>query len=372
MTETTLAPKNKPRLRRRWKILLGLAALLVAVGTYGYFAFAWVFFVSPGVGGEQLGLPLTVLAGNGEEGFVDGPTATARLHKPIRLSAYSEDAVAFADINNHAIRIAHVDGRIETIAGGPDKQGHQDGPAEEARFDSPHGIAVRGDGVIAVCEASGCTVRLLMPEEGARRWIVSTLAGVPGESGMLDGPCATALFDAPHAVVWGREGELYVADIGNSRIRMIRDGEVSTVAGTGESGDADGGLEVGTLKWPMDIALDELGALWIADAGYARIRRWHPDEGLSTPFADQRLAMPHGIAVTPSGHLAIAEMYGHRILRLDRTSGELATYCGTTEAGLGTAQLNKPAAVLAHAGRLWIADLGNHRVVTIPIEADRK
>ena len=113
------------------------------------------------------------------------------------------------------------------------------------------------------------------------------------------------------------------------------------------------------MKWPMDIALDRGGALWIADAGHAEIRRWHPKGGLSQSLIDQELAMPHGIAVTPSGHVAIAEMYGHRILRFDPETKELATYC---------TGLNKPAAVLAHAGRLWIADLGNHRIVTVPLQ----
>jgi streptogramin lyase len=290
------------------------------------------------------------------------------MHKPIRLSPYGPDAVVFADINNHAIRIAHVDGRVETIAGGPDKQGHRDGPAGVARFDSPHGVAVREDGAIAVCEASGCTIRLLV--RAADAWTVSTLAGTPDESGMRDGPCAEALFDAPHAVTWAPDGALYVADIGNHRIRKILDGVVSTVAGTDDKGDDDGGPGVGTLAWPMDIALDAQGALWIADAGRAKIRRWHPETGLTTPFPRQRLAMPHGIAVTPAGHLAVAEMYGHRILRLDPRSGNVATYCGTTDDGMGAGRLKKPAAVLAHAGRLWIADLGNHRIATVPLPTD--
>ena len=61
----------------------------------------------------------------------------------------------FADINNHAIRLAYSDGRVETIAGGPEKEGHRMAPADVARFDSPHGVAVREDGAIAVCEAAG-------------------------------------------------------------------------------------------------------------------------------------------------------------------------------------------------------------------------
>jgi streptogramin lyase len=330
-------------MRILWKILLALVVLLIAGGVYLYFAHAWVFFVKPGPGGEDLGLELTIVAGNGEPGFADGKGSAARLDKPIRLSPLGPESVVFADINNHAIRIAHADGRVETIAGGPGKEGHQDGPGSVARFESPHGVAVRGDGAIAVCEAKGCVVRLIVRE--GQTWTVSTLAGVPGEGGSRDGPAADALFDAPHAVAWGPQGELYVADLGGGAIREIRNGQVTTVVDEG-------------LKWPMDIALAPDGALWIADAGRVEIRRWHPNEGLSEPLLDHELAMPHGIAVMPSGHLAVAEMYGHRILRIDPETRELATYC---------TGLNKPAAVLAHGGRLWIADLYNHRLVTIPI-----
>ncbi len=358
-------PTLKRRRRWFWRALVLLALILAGGLVWVYFAFAWVFFVSPGPGGEKLGLPITVVAGSGEAGYADGEGAAVRMHKPIRLAPYGEDAVVFADILNHAIRIAHLDGRVETLAGGPEKDGHQDGPADVARFHSPHGVAVRPDGAIAVCEATGCTIRLL--EKGEAGWTVSTLAGSSHQSGMRDGRAEQARFGAPHAVAWGPDGALYVADIANHRIRRIFEGMVSTVAGIDDSGDTDGDASTGSLAWPMDLAFDASGTLWIADAGKAKIRRWNAAEGLTTPFPDQRLAMPHGIAITPSGDLALAEMYGHRVLRIDPRSGAVATYCGTTEEGMGAGQLHKPAAVLAHAGHLWIADLGNNRIVTVPL-----
>lgn len=365
MSKIVSVPKPRKKRKLVWRVLLVIFLLLLAGGAFLYHQIGWVFFVTPGPGGVALNLPITVVAGNGEKGFQDGRGEAAHMHKPIRLAPFDAERVVFADINNHAIRVVSADGSVETLAGGPDKQGHQDGPAAIARFDSPHGVAARADGAIAVCEASGNTIRLL--ERAGEGWVVKTLAGSPTESGMRDGAAAQALFDAPHAVAFGAEGQLYVADIGNHRIREIRDGQVTTVAGSDDRGDADGPLGTGTLAWPMDIAVDAQGALWIADAGVAKVRRWTPAEGLTTPFALPDLAMPHGIAVTPEGHVAVAEMYGHRILRLVPEGDSVATYCGTPEEGVGEGKLHKPAAVLAHAGRLWIADLGNHRIVTVPL-----
>ena len=82
----------------------------------------------------------------------------ARFNKPIRLAPYADDAVVVADIFNHAIRVVKRDGSVTTLAGGPEEKGHRDGPAEQARFASPHGVAVSSAGVIAVAEAENHTV----------------------------------------------------------------------------------------------------------------------------------------------------------------------------------------------------------------------
>ena len=114
-------PKPKRRRRWIWRSLGLLVVLLLAGAAWAYFAFAWVFFVSPGPGGEHLGRPITVVAGNGAAGFADGVGAEALLHKPIRLAPLGPNSVVFADINNHAIRIVDTAGRVTTIAGTGEK-----------------------------------------------------------------------------------------------------------------------------------------------------------------------------------------------------------------------------------------------------------
>ncbi len=352
------------------RVMVISACLLMVVLTVGGWAFFhWLGFMvrEPMPVSGAYDWPMTVVAGDGISGFTDGNSP--QFNKPIRLAPFGPDAVLVADINNHAIRIVHLDGTTETLAGGPAKQGYLDGPAGQARFDSPHGVAVRDDGVIAVAEAANNTIRLLIPdEEGGtdvpKRYVVTTLSGKPGKKGFKDGPASVALFNAPHSVAWGAEGELFVADIGNARLRQIKNEKVTTVAGTGSFGRKDGPLGTGTLQYPMDLSIDLNGDVLIADGGTGIIRRYTPELGLSSLYADIEIDMPHGLAVAPEGGLVVAEMNAHRIVLLS-PDDEIIRLCGTGEPGAGHDQLHKPAAVLIHSEYLWIADLQNHRILTV-------
>ncbi len=172
-----------------------------------------------------------------------------------------------------------------------------------------------------------------------------------------------ALFNAPHAVAWGTDGALFVADIGNARLRMIEDGEVVTVAGTGSFGHTDGPLGEGTMQYPMDLSVDSDGTILIADGGTGFVRRYSPGKGLSSPWPRIQIDMPHGLAAAPEGGVVVAEMYGHRIVLLS-SQNEIIRLCGTGEPGGGQDELHKPSAVLIHSNYLWVADLENHRILT--------
>jgi sugar lactone lactonase YvrE len=298
---------------------------------------------------------LRVLAGSGTAGFADGCGAEARFHKPIRLAPFGRDAVLVADIFNHALRVVGRDGCVRTLAGAPDRKGHQDGPAAQARFASPHGVAVSDQGVIAVAEAEGHTIRLLTPK-GQDGLVVSTLAGAPGRSGLADGPLAGSLLNSPHAVLFGRDGALYTPDIGNARLRRVRDGRIETVAGE----------EKGTFVYPMDVAWGARGELLIADAGSHRILRWSEGRGVTAVPVRGELSTPHGVCAGPDGTVYVADMKTHRVLAIN-AAGAVRAVAGTGSAGGGPGELNRPAAVLVHAGTLWIADLDNHRISVRPL-----
>jgi DNA-binding beta-propeller fold protein YncE len=303
--------------------------------------------------------PMRVVAGNGTAGFADGTGEAARFHKPIRLAASAPDSVMVADIFNHAIREVSLDGRVRTIVGGPDRKGYRDGPAEVAQIASPHGVAVSPTGTIAVAEAASHTIRLLTPtgsSEGVTRYAVSTVAGAAGQEGDADGAASEARFRSPHAVLFDRDSSLVVPDIGNARVRRLRAGRVETVAGAAK----------GTFTYPMDVAFSPDGALLIADAGTHLVRTWTAAAGLGTLKVAGTLHTPHGVAAGPDGTVYVADMNAHQVVAIDR-EGRLARVAGTGEKGGGPGQLNKPAAVLVHAGHLWIADLDNHRITVVPL-----
>jgi len=315
-------------------------------------AFACVCIAQLGFAAE----PMTVIAGTGEAGFRDG--ADAQFNKPIRLAPFGEGRILVADINNDAIRIVTADGEVTTIAGGPDKGGHRDGSADQAMFDGPHGVAVSPDGVVAVAEAGGHVVRLLTPvgELGdSGRYEVTTAAGTHGEDGMRDGPAHQALFNSPHAVAWDDDGGLLVVDIGNARVRRIKDGMVTTVLGP------DG------MGMPMDMSVTADSEILLADAGNNTILRGFADGRIQTVNMTRALKVPHGVTSDSAHNIYVAEIRGHRVVRI-APDGETIVVAGSGEAGIAPDELNRPAAVLVHDGLLWIADLDNHRISALPIE----
>lgn len=306
---------------------------------------------------------IRIIAGNGNPGFTDGEKA--ELNKPIRLAPYTNNSIVFADINNHAIRIATFDGKVTTIAGGPDKKGYQDGPAVEAKFNSPHGVAYdKAKDKIYVAEAGNHTIRIITKSDNGT-FEVSTLAGVPGTPGFKDGSADSAMFISPHAVILSPDGGVYVADIGNAKVRLIRNGKVSTVAGNRTSDKENDTPDETTFKYVMDIVADGESIL-LADAGLHLIHRIIPNESVTTIQLNDTLSTPHGIAVDDKKNIYIADMGTHRILKIDPT-GNVTPMAGTGEVGPGLNELNKPAAVLVHGNYLWIADLENHQIKAIKI-----
>ncbi|HEY1496661.1 MAG TPA: hypothetical protein VGF49_19035 [Candidatus Solibacter sp.] len=210
---------------------------------------------------------------------------------------------------------------------------------------------------------------------------IDTVAG----SGRIGdgGPATGAQFSDISGVAVDRLGNLYVSDTNNHRVRKVSlGGMVTTIAGTGIAGfSGDGGPAVNAqLNSPYGLALDDFGNLYIADLGNERVRRIGSDGVMATIAGngqkasspdgagplDTSLLSPRNVAVDGKGNLYIAEFEGHRVRRLS-ADGKLVTIAGTGIAGLGgdgfaagKAQVNFPAGLaFDRAGGLYIADSGN-------------
>ncbi len=222
------------------------------------------------------------LAGGGTPGLADGTGETARLRAPAGLAMAPGGVLFFADSGNHVIRKITHWGRTTTVAGS--QQGFADKPGLAAEFNAPSGMAADTLGDLYVADAGNHRIRKI-GSDGE----VSTLAG-SGERGLAEGPAATARFNDPGGVAVDTQGTVYVADTGNHRIRVIRsDGQVATLAGSSNAGSLDGTGSLAQFNRPHGLAIDPHGNLLVADSGNNRIRKVTP-QGTVTTVAGQNLA----------------------------------------------------------------------------------
>ncbi|MCK5906201.1 MAG: SMP-30/gluconolactonase/LRE family protein [Flavobacteriales bacterium] len=293
--------------------------------------------------------PERLTIGTKEAGFVDGDKP--QLDKPIRITPYKDGSVLFVDFNNNAIRVAHKDGSVSTIIGSTDKKGYKDGFADEAMFTGVHGVAYdKKNDIIYTISASNNVVRKITKKEG--KYFVETIAGNQKEKGFQDGEALSAKFNSIHQILLDDNGSIYILDIGNAKVRMLKDGMVSTIAGN----DSISPLKA-DFKYPIDMAFDKKDIV-ICDAGNANIYRVILNDKIETLELSEKLNMPHGITSDNNGTLYVADMGTNKILKIE--SDKKLTVVEDKD-------LNKPAAVLVDNGLLWIADLYNHQIKFIKL-----
>jgi sugar lactone lactonase YvrE len=157
----------------------------------------------------------SILAGTpGQNGNADGTGAAARFNEPQGVAVDTSGNVYVADCNNNSIRVITPEGVVSTLAGWA--RGSADGDGKFASFNTPLGVAVDGSGNVYVADTGNSTIRMITPTG-----VVSTLAGVAGIIGSSDGTGAAARFNGPQGVAVDRSGNVYVADTGNDTIRKI-------------------------------------------------------------------------------------------------------------------------------------------------------
>jgi sugar lactone lactonase YvrE len=272
------------------------------------------------------------LVAGGQPGFQDGEGATARFNAPRGLTLSPDGALYVADVANQRLRKVDLADRahvVVTTVAGDGTHGWADGPAATARFADAQGLALGPDGSLYVADTANHRIRKLAPD-GA----VTTVAGSDA-NGTQPGIGAEAGFKAPVGVALAPDGYLYVLDAMASIVQRVGlDGSVAHYAGSqGWPAAADGSFYGAGLSFPAALALGPDGALFVADVGNQRIRRLDPDGRITTiagsgptgygnggfadgPAASSRFADPAGIAVGKDGTVYVADTANNRIRML--------------------------------------------------------
>jgi sugar lactone lactonase YvrE len=241
---------------------------------------------------------VSTLAG-GPRGFADGAGPEARFSTPSGIALAPDGALYVADTGNNAIRRVSPDGRVTTIAG-DGAPGEGDGVGRDARFNGPIGVAVDGDGRIVVADTYNDRIRAIAPDG-----TVTTLAG--SSAGLLDGPASDAQFDTPSGIAVDAAGNLLVADTGNALIRVVeRNGTVRTHgAPVFESLSRPIGVVVG--RDGSILVSDERGRIVEAMEHDGRVLAGSLPGFRDGDAAEARFRRPAGLAWLATGRVLVAD-----------------------------------------------------------------
>jgi serine/threonine protein kinase, bacterial len=221
---------------------------------------------------------VTTLAGNGSAGFANGTGSAAQFNGSFDVAVNAAGDIYVTDGFNERIREVTSAGVVTTLAGtGGD--GSTNGSGSEATFSFPCGVATDSAGNVYVSDFSGNRIREVTPAG-----VVSTFAGT-GAAGSANGSAAVATFNGPKGVAVDSAGNLYVGEQTNNLVRKITPaGEVSTLAGTGGSGSANGSGSAASFNYVNSVAVDANGNVFVADVGNNLVRKVTP-AGLVTTLA---------------------------------------------------------------------------------------
>jgi len=318
-----------------------------------------------------------LLAGTvGTAGYADGTGSSAKFSNPIGMTVGPDGNIYVADQAGQRIRKVTPGGVVTTFAG-TGVAGANNGAAAQATFNAPWGLCFDAAGNMFVAEYSNHLVRKITP-----MGIVSTYAG-NGTAGFADATAGNALsaqFSSPTGVVADALGNVYVADLGNYRIRKITpSGAVSTVAGNATRGYADGVGTSAMFSAPETVDFDPQGNLIVADKTNNMIRKITPNGTVST-LAGQLTAgyfnasgtlakfnLPSAATVDAAGNIYVTDYTNNCVRKIDPT-GAVSTLSGTTGPGSNNgpgsqAMFSSPyVIVIDGSGNLYVGDYLNQVV----------
>ncbi len=325
-------------------------------------------------------LATRILLGS-EDAETEGPSSPdgTPLLSPFGIDFDQSGNAFIVELEGGRVHRLAPDGSFTTIAGGKSTKAFagDGGPAKKARFNGMHNLAVGNDDSLYIADTWNHCVRRIDAATG----VVSTFAGTGGKPGFAGdgGPATDALFHDIMCVSFDPAGNtLYLADIGNRRVRRIdlASGTVTTVAGNGEKGVPVNGEPAAEspLVDPRAVAADAAGNVYILERGGHALRVVSPEGTIRTVAGSGKkgyrdgtgtealMSGPKHLCLDGDGTVIIADEENACIRRFDPTSGALTTILGR---GHGTPErkLHRPHGVTLHGEKLYIVDSGHARIL---------
>ena len=344
----------------------------------------------------------TTLAGlAGVPGTNDGTRSAARFNGPAGVAVDRAGNMYVGDNSNYTIRKVTPAGEVTTLAGSPGNSGSADGTGSAARFYSPQSIAVDSAGNVYETDTGNHTIRKVSPV--GTNWVVTTIAGSPGNYGSADGTNSAARFFYPGGIAVDSAGNLYVGDTHNQTIRKVSpvgtSWVVTTIAGSpGNYGSADGTNSAARFWMPEHVAVDSAGNVYVGDYWNATIRQVSPvgtdwvvttiagsagsagsADGIGSaarfsgggPLGGSFSDIPFGVAVDSAGNVFVGDDHYNTIRKVSRvgtnwvvtTIGGSAGSPGSADGTGPAAQFNYPFGVAVDgADNVYVADLENSTI----------
>ncbi len=346
-----------PKGRRMFKLI----ALLMLLLPFG----------KAGMGYAQI---ITTVAGTGTAGYSgDGGQATnAELYYPLSITFDVSGNLYFSDNDNQRIRKVNTAGIITTIAGnGTAGYSGDGGQATAAELHTPIGVAFDAFGNLYIADATNHRIRKINPSG-----IISTIAGTGTNGYSGDGANATAAeLGQPRGLAFDATGNLYFADLGYDVVRKVNTlGIITTIVGNGTQGySGDGGQATAAeLYWPWGIAFDLMGNMYIADEGNSRVRLVNTS-GIITTIAGNgsggysgdggqataaEFADVMNVVIDASGNIYVSDNNNGRVRKIN-TLGIIITIAGNGGSGFSGMGGQATAAELAGPNGLALDAFGN-------------
>ncbi len=326
------------------------------------------------------------IAGTGlaENNSDHGPASTTNIGEPFGVEVGPDEAIYITEVRHHRIRRLDPKTHELTTVAGNGKRGYSGdgGPALQAELNEPYEVRFDSSGNMYFVEMKNHIVRRVDHQTG----VISTVAGTGRQGYSGDGgPATKAMLNQPHSIAPDREGAIYIADIGNHRIRRVdpKTGVIDSIAGNGKRSNPQDNQTArghslvgpralfihGDILW---IALREGHSVWrmnLADGILHHIAgTGQPGySGDNGPAINAKFNGPKGIAVGPNGQIVVCDSANNAIRQIDPKSGLISTITGGESQNVkSNAKLNQPHGVcVTPDGAILIGDTLNHRVLRI-------